>query len=488
MERLSTWPAAAALALDKTERIRRSHGAGGTSVCVLAASVRTRFVCDTSSRGTGCDGQRSNDRKNNCNAPHPRLFAQVRFRPSGPPPARRLRHRNTRPKRTPTLRTQPARPGSRDGCCQRPGGAALALFPAMGGRRQLRGFGGEIAIDLGTANTVVYVRGQGIVLFEPSVIAIDERSGNVLAVGAEAKRMIGRTPATISATRPLRHGVIADFDVTEQMLRHFMRRAIGSRLARPRVILCVPSGLTPLERDAVEEAARAAGASAVYPIEEPMAAAIGAGLPTADPVASTVVDIGGGTTEVAVISLGSMVVWRSLPVGGYEMDDAIVGHVRRLHSLEIGEGRAEQLKIEIGSAWALPEESEGEANGRDLRTGLLRRVVLSAQEARQALETPVMQVIDAVRETLEQTPPELSADISERGIVLAGGGVLLRGFPERLQAETGLPVHLAEQPLTCVALGAGRCLDELEAIARCPPTRGSWADVEARDDGPTLHR
>jgi rod shape-determining protein MreB len=197
-----------------------------------------------------------------------------------------------------------------------------------------------------------------------------------------------------------------------------------------------------------------------------MAAAIGAGLPIADPVANTVVDIGGGTTEVAVISLGSMVVWRSLPVGGYEMDDAIVGHVRRQHSLEIGEGRAEQLKIEIGSAWPVPEESEAEANGRDPRTGRLRRAVVSAQEARQALETPVMQVIDAVRETLERTPPELSADISERGIVLAGGGVLLRGFPERLRAETGLPVHVAEEPLTCVALGAGRCLDELETIAR----------------------
>ena len=193
------------------------------------------------------------------------------------------------------------------------------------------------------------------------MIAIDERSGKVLAVGAEAKRMIGRTPATISATRPLRHGVIADFDVTEQMLRHFMRRAIGSRLGRHRVILCVPSGLTPLERDAVEEAARAAGARAVYPIEEPMAAAIGAGLPIADPVANKVVDIGGGTTEVAVISLGSMVVWRSLPVGNYEMDDAIVGHVRRQHSLEIGEGRAEQLKIEIGSAWAVPDESDAES-------------------------------------------------------------------------------------------------------------------------------
>ena len=336
----------------------------------------------------------------------------------------------------------------------------------MGGRKHLHRYGGDIAIDLGTANTVVYVRGEGIVLFEPSVIAIDQGTGRVLAVGAEAKRMIGRTPATISATRPLRHGVIADFDVTEQMLRHFMRRAIGSRFAHPRVIVCVPSGLTSLERDAVEQAARAAGARAVYPIEEPMAAAIGAGLPIADPVASTIVDIGGGTTEVAVISLGSMVVWRSMPVGGYEMDDAIVSHVRRQYSLEIGEGRAEQLKIEIGSAWALADDGEAEANGRDLRSGRLRRTAVSAQEARQALETPVTHIIDAVRETLEQTPPELSADISERGIMLAGGGVLLRGFPERLEAETGLPVHLAEEPLTCVALGAGRCLDELGTIAR----------------------
>jgi rod shape-determining protein MreB and related proteins len=329
----------------------------------------------------------------------------------------------------------------------------------------LHGLGGEIAIDLGTANTVVYARGRGIVLFEPSVIAIDERSGEVLAVGAEAKRMIGRTPATISATRPLRHGVIADFDVTAQMLRHFMHRAIG-RGVRPRVILCVPSGLTPLERDAVEEAARAAGARAVYPLEEPLAAAIGADLPIADPVASTVVDIGGGTTEVAVISLGGMVVWRSLPVGGYEMDDAIVAHVRREHGLEIGEGRAERLKIEIGSAWELPDDSQAEANGRDLRTGRLRRAMLSAEEARQALEAPLLLIIEAVRELLAQAPPELSGDISERGIVLAGGGVLLRGFPERLQAETGLPVHLAKEPLTCVARGAGRCLDELQTIAR----------------------
>ena len=262
-----------------------------------------------------------------------------------------------------------------------PGGAALALFPAMGGRRHLHGFGGEIAIDLGTANTVVYVRGQGIVLFEPSVIAIDERSGDVLAVGVEAKRMIGRTPAAISAMRPLRHGVIADFDVTEQMLRHFMRRAIGSRLARPRVILCVPSGLTPLERDAVEEAARAAGASAVYPIEEPMAAAIGAGLPIADPVASTVVDIGGGTTEVAVISLGSMVVWAILARGRLR-DGRRYRRPREAPAQPRGRRgarRAAEDRDRLRLGGTRRERRRGER--RDLRTGRLRRAVVSAQEA-----------------------------------------------------------------------------------------------------------
>lgn len=323
---------------------------------------------------------------------------------------------------------------------------------------------GDLAIDLGTANTVVFVRGRGIVMLEPSVIAIDEGSGKVLAVGAEAKRMIGRTPARIRALRPLRHGVITDFDVTEQMLGHFMRRAIDRRFARPQVMLCVPSGLTPLERDAVEEAARAAGARAVYLIEEPLAAAIGADLPIADPVASTVVDIGGGTTEVAVISLGSMVVWRSARIGGYEMDDALVSHMKREHALEIGEGRAEQLKIEIGSAAAVAGE-EAEVTGRDLHSGGLRTATVTASEVHEALETTVGQIIDAVRETLEETPPELSADVGERGVVLAGGGVLLHGFAHRLRAETGIPVELADDPLTCVAVGAGRSLDELGAIA-----------------------
>jgi rod shape-determining protein MreB len=324
---------------------------------------------------------------------------------------------------------------------------------------------GDLAIDLGTANTVVFARGRGIVLFEPSVIAIDEGSGKVLAVGAEAKRMIGRTPARIRALRPLRHGVIADFEVTEQMLAHFMRRAIDRRFAHPQVMLCVPSGLTPLERDAVEEAARAAGARAVNLIEEPLAAAIGADLPIADPIASTVVDIGGGTTEVAVISLGSMVVWRSVRIGGYEMDDALVSHVKRAHGLEIGEGRAEQLKIEIGSAGDVSGE-EAEVHGRDLRSGGLRTARVSGSEAHGALESTVGEIIEAVREALEETPPELSSDISERGIVLAGGGVLLHGFRERLRADTGLPVRLVAEPLTCVALGAGRCLDEFATIAR----------------------
>jgi rod shape-determining protein MreB len=323
---------------------------------------------------------------------------------------------------------------------------------------------GDLAIDLGTANTVVFARGRGIVMLEPSVIAIDEGSGKVLAVGAEAKRMIGRTPARIRALRPLRHGVITDFEVTEQMLEHFMRRAIDRRFARPQVMLCVPSGLTPLERDAVEEAARAAGARSVYLIEEPLAAAIGADLPIAEPVASTVLDIGGGTTEIAVISLGSMVVWRSVPIGGYEMDDALVSHVKREHGLEIGEGRAEQLKIEIGSAAEVAGE-ETEVNGRDLRSGGLRTATVSGREVHEALIPTVGQIIDAVRETLEETPPELSADISEHGIVLAGGGVLLRDFAQKLRAETGLPVQLVAEPLTCVAVGAGRCLDELGAIA-----------------------
>jgi rod shape-determining protein MreB and related proteins len=329
------------------------------------------------------------------------------------------------------------------------------------------GGGRDMAVDLGTANTLVFIRGRGIVLFEPSVVAFSEETGKVHAVGAEARRMIGRTPATIRATRPLRHGVIADFEITEQMLRHFITRAGGSRFAFARVVLCVPSGITDVERRAVDEATRSAGARAVYLIEEPMAAAIGANMPVADPVASMVIDIGGGTTEVAVIALGAMVVWESIRVGGYEMDDAIVDYVKNAHKLLIGQETAEAAKIAVGSAWEVddaPEETT--VAGRDLITGLLRRVALGPHEVRRALEQPVARVVTAVKDTLERTPPELAADLGERGIVLAGGGALLRGIDERLRHEVGLPVQRVESPLTCVAEGAGRSLDELETLER----------------------
>lgn len=326
--------------------------------------------------------------------------------------------------------------------------------------------GDDIAVDLGTANTVVFVRGQGIALFEPSVVAIDETTNEVLAVGTEARRMIGRTPASIRATRPLRHGVIADFEVTEQMLRHFIHRAIGGRFVHPRVVLCVPSGITGVERRAVEEATLVAGAREALLIEEPMAAAIGADLPVAEAAANMVVDIGGGTTEVAVIALGGMVVWQSVRVGGYEMDDAIVDHVRKSRGLLIGQERAEEVKIEIGAAGDRVTDAEAHVAGRDQRTGLLQRVVLHADEVRLALEGPILRIVDAVKETLERTPPQLAADVVERGIVLAGGGALLGEMDERLQAETGVDVRRVESPLTCVALGAGRSLEEFEAMAR----------------------
>jgi rod shape-determining protein MreB len=278
--------------------------------------------------------------------------------------------------------------------------------------------------------------------------------------------MIGRTPASIRATRPLRHGVIADFEMTEAMLRHFITRAGGSRFSFARVVLCVPSGITDVERRAVDEATRVAGARTVYLIEEPMAAAIGAGLPVADAVASMVIDVGGGTTEVAVISLGGMVVWESIRVGGYEMDDSIVDYVKNMHKLLIGQETAESAKIEIGSV--SPDDDGGETlvAGRDLVTGLLRRVSVSGADIRRALEGPVGRIVAAVKDTLERTPPELAADLGERGIVLAGGGSLLRGLAEKLREEVGLPVQIADSPLTCVAEGAGRSLDELETLDR----------------------
>ena len=292
----------------------------------------------------------------------------------------------------------------------------------------LTGFGGrDMAVDLGTANTLVYVRGRGIVLSEPSVVAIDQRSGEVHAVGVEAKRMLGRTPGTIQAIRPLKDGVIADFDVTEQMLRHFIQKVHQHRFAHPRVVVCVPSGVTGVEKRAVEEATLSAGARQAYLIEEPMAAAIGAGLPVAEPTGNMIVDIGGGTTEVAVISLGGIVVSQSLRVGGDEMDEAIINHIKRDYKLLIGQQTAEEIKLEIGSAWDLREELQAEVRGRDMLTGLPKTVILTSEEVRRALDEPVTQIIEAIKSTLDKTPPELAADIMDRGIVLAGGGSLLTG-------------------------------------------------------------
>jgi rod shape-determining protein MreB and related proteins len=334
--------------------------------------------------------------------------------------------------------------------------------------------GHDLAIDLGTANTVVFRRGEGVVAFEPSVVAIDERTEAVVAIGQDARRMIGRTPASIRAIRPLRHGVIADFEVTEQMLRHFIRRGREGWRGSPRVVLCVPSGVTEVERRAVVEAAVGAGARRAYLIEEPMAGAIGAGLPVGEAAGSMVVDIGGGTSEVAVISLGGMVVSRSLRVGGYELDEAIVRHLRD-QGLVVGQERAEEVKIEIGAALVGERVAGGgpetEVAGRDLTTGLLRRRTITAAEVGQAIERPVAQIVDAVMTTLEQTPPELAADLGERGLVLVGGGALLGGIAERLRRETRLPVHVADSPLTCVAIGAGRSLEELSTYERASSPR-----------------
>jgi rod shape-determining protein MreB and related proteins len=342
----------------------------------------------------------------------------------------------------------------------------VGLFDSIGG------FGGrDMAVDLGTANTLVYVRGRGIVLSEPSVVAIDSRTNEVHAVGAEAKRMLGRTPGTIQATRPLKDGVIADFDVTEQMLRHFIQKVHQHRFAHPRVVVCVPSGVTGVEKRAVEEATLSAGARQAYLIEEPMAAAIGAGLPVGEATGNLIVDIGGGTTEVAVISLGGIVVSQSLRIGGDEMDDAIINHVKREYKLLIGQQTAEEVKLEIGSAYDLREELQAEVRGRDMLTGLPKTIVLTSEEIRRALDEPLAQIIEAIKSTLDKTPPELSGDIMDRGIVLAGGGSLLTNLDERLRHETLMPVHLADSPLTCVAVGSGRSLEEFEAIHRSSKSR-----------------
>jgi rod shape-determining protein MreB len=343
----------------------------------------------------------------------------------------------------------------------------------MGIFDNLTGFGSrDMAVDLGTANTLVYVRGRGIVLSEPSVVAIDTRSGEVHAVGVEAKRMLGRTPGSISAIRPLKDGVIADFEVTEQMLRHFIQKVHQHRFAHPRVVVCVPSGVTGVERRAVEEATLSAGARQAYLIEEPMAAAIGAGLPIAEPAGNMIVDVGGGTSEVAVISLGGIVVSQSLRVGGDEMDEAIVNHVKKDYKLLIGQQTAEEIKLEIGSAFPMKEELKAEVRGRDMLTGLPKTVIISSDEVRHALEDPVGQIIDAIRQTLDKTPPELAADIMDRGVMLAGGGALLTGLDERLRHETHMPVHVADSPLTCVAIGSGKSLEEFEVIHRSQKGRG----------------
>ncbi len=325
--------------------------------------------------------------------------------------------------------------------------------------------GRDMAVDLGTANTLVYVRGRGIVLNEPSVVAINTRDGRPLAVGIEAKRMIGRTPGHIQAIRPLKDGVIADFEICEKMLRYFIHKVHQRRWVKPRMVICVPSGITGVEQRAVQEAAEYAGArKPAYIIEEPMAAAIGAGLPVQEPTGNMIVDIGGGTTEVAVISLGGIVASQSSRVGGDELDEAIIQYLKKEYSVALGERTAEEVKIQLGSAWPLQQELNAEIRGRDLVTGLPKTVVLSTSEIREALEEPVAAIVDAVKVTLDKTPPELGADIMEQGIMLAGGGALLHGFPERLGHETGMPVRVAENPLHAVALGSGQSLEEFEAL------------------------
>jgi rod shape-determining protein MreB len=327
----------------------------------------------------------------------------------------------------------------------------------------------DMAIDLGTANTLVYVKGRGIVLDEPSVVAIAEVKGRkqVLAVGEEAKHMLGRTPGNISAIRPLRDGVIADFEVAEEMIKHFIRKVHNRRgFASPLIIVCVPSGSTAVERRAIQESAESAGARKVLLIEEPMAAAIGAGLPVTEPTGSMVVDIGGGTTEVAVISLGGIVYARSVRVGGDKMDEAIISYIRRGHNLLIGEASAERIKLEIGAAWANPKlpGPVREVKGRDLINGVPREVVVTQAQIAESLSEPVSQIVETVKITLENTPPELAADIVDKGIVLTGGGALLHGLDDVLREATGLPVMVAEEPLRCVALGTGRALEELKRL------------------------
>ncbi|HEV8307907.1 MAG TPA: rod shape-determining protein [Methylomirabilota bacterium] len=337
------------------------------------------------------------------------------------------------------------------------------LFNAIAGF-----FSNDMAVDLGTANTLVYVKGEGIVLNEPSIVAIHQADNTVLAVGKEAKAMLGRTPGNIVAIRPLKDGVIADFDVTEKMLGYFIRRVHKRRaLVRPRIVIGVPSGITQVEKRAVRDSAMQAGAREVYLIEEPMAAAIGAGMPITEPGGNMIVDIGGGTTEVAVISLSGIVYSRSVRIAGDEMDEAIVQYIRKNYNLLVGERRAEEIKIKLGSAYPMEGERRTvEVKGRDLIDGIPKTIVIGDDEIREALREPIMTIVDAVRTALERTPPELAADIVDKGIVLTGGGALLKGLDLLLRQETNLPITVADDPLSCVALGTGKVLDELDLLKK----------------------
>jgi len=329
-------------------------------------------------------------------------------------------------------------------------------------------FSNDMAIDLGTANTLVYVKGEGIVLNEPSIVAIHQADNSVLAVGKEAKAMLGRTPGNIVAIRPLKDGVIADFDVTEKMLGYFIRRVHKRRaLVRPRIVIGVPSGITQVEKRAVRDSAMQAGAREVYLIEEPMAAAIGAGMPITEPGGNMIVDIGGGTTEVAVISLSGIVYSRSVRIAGDEMDEAIIQYIRKNYNLLIGERRAEEIKIKLGSAYPIDGERRTvEVKGRDLIDGIPKTIVIGDDEIREALRETIMTIVDAVRTALERTPPELAADIVDKGIVVTGGGALLKGLDLLLRQETNLPITIADDPLSCVALGTGKVLDELDLLKK----------------------
>ena len=328
-------------------------------------------------------------------------------------------------------------------------------------------FSNDMGIDLGTASTLVFLNSRGIVLCEPSVVAIQSGTSKVLAVGEEAKRMLGRTPGSITAIRPMRNGVIADFEITEAMLRYFIKKAHNSRrLVRPRMVIAIPSGITEVEKRAVKDSALQAGAREVFMIEEPIAAAIGVGLPIQEPHGNMVIDIGGGTTEMAVVSLAGVVFSKSIRTAGDEMDESIINYLKKTYNLMVGERTAEEIKIKIGSAYPLEQETTMEVKGRDLVSGLPKMITISSEEVRESMAEPIAQIVETVRLTLERTPPELSADLIERGLVLAGGGSLLRGLDKLISEETGLPVHVAEDPLTAVALGTGKVLSEIKYLKR----------------------